>query len=113
MTGMVVSNTYRAAAAALCKTLANENGRHGVRVNVVGPGLTETDRFRAVVASRAREEGVDEDVMLAKMCADIPLERVNTPDNFGDVVAWISGPSANYITGQVLTIDGGLTQCPL
>lgn len=85
----------------------------GIRVNLIGPGLTATERFHAVAASKAAEAGVSTEAMEAAMASAVPLGRVNSADNFGLQVAWLASPAASYITGQCILVDGGMTQCTM
>ena len=82
---------------ALGKSLAAELAPRGIRVNVVAPGFIDTDMV-AGMPPAARTEAT----------AGIPLGRIGSPDDVAAAVTFLAGPGAGYITGKVLTVDGGL-----
>ena len=84
------------------KVLAAELGRRNVLVNAVAPGFIETDMTEAV-RNMAGGDGADK---LKKL---IPIRRLGKPEDIAGVVLFLCGPAAAYITGQVLTVDGGLS----
>lgn len=89
----------KAGIAALTRGLAAEWAPDGVRVNAVAPGYVETELVR-----HAFEMGhIDRDAILAK----IPLGRLAEPRSIGDAVAFLASDRADYLTGQVVTVDGG------
>ena len=69
----------------------------GVTVNVVAPGLIETDMTRAITES-SRED----------WAARIPLGRLGTPDDIAAAVCFLASDEASYITGQVVAVNGGM-----
>ena len=83
---------------AFTKSLARETARYGIRVNCVCPGPTDTPLMAAV------PEKVTEALTKA-----IPLRRLGKPEEVADAVVFFSGDTANYVTGQVLSVSGGLT----
>ena len=83
---------------AFTRALAVELASRGVTVNAVAPGFIETDMSAAV-----RNKAGD---LIKKF---IPMRRIGTPDDVAKVVAFLAGPDSAYITGQVLTVDGGLS----
>lgn len=103
--GLAVSNGLRPGLAMVAKTLADEHGPHGHRVNVVLPGRFETDRVREL------ESAADDPVALReRMVAGIPLRRYGQPEEFGAVAAFVTSPAASYLSGSVVTVDGGSTR---
>ena len=81
----------------LARSLARELGSRNVTVNVVAPGPVDTD-MTAVLGDKRMEE----------LRAAVPLGRTASPSEIADVIAFLAGPSAGYITGAVIPVDGGL-----
>jgi 3-oxoacyl-[acyl-carrier protein] reductase len=108
--GIGVSNTIRGAVASWAKTLAHELGPHGITVNNVLPGSTETPRIAQIVAARARGGGRSEDEVRAEMRSHVPAGRFADPSEIGAAIAFLASPAAAYINGINLPVDGGRTQ---
>jgi 3-oxoacyl-[acyl-carrier protein] reductase len=105
---LVYSNTVRAGAMGLVKSLSNEFGKDGITVNNVAPGFTATERLKELAAKRAGAAGVNENDYLERMGADAALGRVGKPEEVADAIVWLASERASYITGQTLLVDGGL-----
>ena len=108
--GLVLSNAMRAAVAGLCKTLAEELGPEGIRVNVIVQGRFDTERVRHLDRLRAEKEGTTPEQVAARHSAAIPLRRYGHPDELGRVIAFLSSDAAAYVTGAAWTVDGGLVR---
>lgn len=106
-----VSNTIRGAVANWSKTLANELGEFGITVNNVLPGATETERLEGLIKRKAEQTGADELAIAEKMKNTVPLKRFAGPEELAAAVAFLAGPSAAYISGVNLPVDGGRTPC--
>ncbi|MGI5132445.1 SDR family NAD(P)-dependent oxidoreductase [Pseudonocardia sp. CA-107938] len=85
----------------LTRSAAAEHGRHGIRVNALAPGLTRTRMLRHL------EEVERLDVAAA--AAATPLGRAADPREIAEAAVWLASPLASYVTGHVLTVDGGET----
>lgn len=102
-----VSNTIRGAVASWAKTLAGELGPHGITVNNVLPGFTDTERLSSLISGRAQKSGASPEQIKKDMIATIPTGRFAKADEVGGAIAWLCTPAAAYINGINLPVDGG------
>ncbi|GAA3225546.1 3-oxoacyl-ACP reductase FabG [Nonomuraea helvata] len=86
----------KAALIGLARSLAWELGPRGITVNVVAPGLTDTDMTAILPEQRIRD-----------MCAETPLQRMAAPEEIAEVIRFLASPAASYLTGAVIPVDGG------
>jgi 2-hydroxycyclohexanecarboxyl-CoA dehydrogenase len=91
----------KAAIIAFSKTLARELARNKINVNVVCPGPTETALLRGAMEKQPK--------VLEAMLRGIPMRRLGQPQDLAGAVAFFASPDADYATGQVISISGGLT----
>jgi 3-oxoacyl-[acyl-carrier protein] reductase len=94
-------NMAKAAQESLAFTLAKEEARSGIRVNVVVPGLSNTDMGRRLVKAAMKVDDIHE------LDGRFPLGRVCEPEDVADAVRFLVGPGGSNITGQRLVVDGG------
>jgi 3-oxoacyl-[acyl-carrier protein] reductase len=107
ISNLVLSNSVRAATTGLTKSLALEHASEGIRFNSILPGWTLTDRVRDLLSYRAAQNHTNVDEEVRKLTSEIPLQRLCTPEEFANAVVFLVSPAASYITGLMLTIDGG------
>jgi NAD(P)-dependent dehydrogenase (short-subunit alcohol dehydrogenase family) len=93
---------------ALVRAMAIDEAPHGVRVNAVCPGAVDTPMLRA--SARQFSDGTDAGVqaLVDEWGRSHPLGRVATPREIGEVVAFLAGPRATFVTGEDIRVDGGL-----
>ena len=99
---LAISNGLRPGLAGLAKTMADELGPRGVRVNGLLPGRVATDRVRELDARQG-----DPDEVRAALSQSIPLRRYGEPEEFGRVAAFVLSPAASFVTGAMIPVDGG------
>ena len=107
---LAISSTLRAGIVALTKLQARELAANGVTVNGVLPGHTLTDRQRHLADLRASREGISAEAALEKQGAETPIGRLADPDEIASVVAFLCGAPASYLTGESITVDGGMNR---
>lgn len=105
---LVLSNSVRAATVGLTKSLALELGSDGIRFNSILPAWTETERVIELMAARAKANGTTIEAEIAKQANDSPLGRLGQPEEIAAPAVFLLSPAASYITGLMLTVDGGM-----
>lgn len=88
----------------LSKTLAREHARDGITFNVVCPGPTDTALFEGYALGAGNPEKLREGIRRA-----IPMGRIGQPDDISGTIAFLASDDAAYVTGQVISVSGGLT----
>ena len=101
--GLTASNGLRPGLAMVLKTLADEVGPRGIRVNGLLPGRIDTDRVRELDAGAP-----DPGAARRRHEASIPLGRYGEPEEFGRVAAFLLSPASSFVTGAMVPVDGGL-----
>lgn len=96
LAGLTTSNGLRAGLAGLVKSAANEYAAHGITMNLLLPGYTNTDRLKELKLSDERVKQM------------VPAGRLGDPQELADLAAFLSSPRAGYITGQSIAVDGGV-----
>lgn len=102
--GEAVYSACKAGLIALAKTLAREHARHNITINAVCPGPTETALFAGFVeGARAPEK------LIEAFRSAIPMGRIGQPDDLAGAIAFLGSDDAGFVTGQVISVSGGLT----
>ena len=110
---LILSNSVRMAVIGMLKSMANELGPEGIRVNSINPTFTWTGRVEQLLDAAAETSGLTVEEEAEKRARAIPLRRMGTVAEFGRTVAWLASPAASYIHGHALMFDGGATRSSL
>jgi NAD(P)-dependent dehydrogenase (short-subunit alcohol dehydrogenase family) len=100
--GFCAYNASKSGLGGLTRTAAIEGARHNIRVNTILPGPTQNTllfEYLTVTNPEVRDQMED----------DIPLRRIGHPEDMGEAVLWLCSDLANFVTGQCIPIDGGIT----
>lgn len=99
---LVLSNAFRTALVSALRTLAVEVASDGVTVNCIATGRVDTDRLRKLYG--------DDEEKLRQAAREVPIGRIATPQEFAPAAVFLCGQPAAYITGQTISVDGGLVR---
>ena len=102
--GEAVYSACKGGIIAFTKTLARECARHNIRLNAVCPGPTDTPLLRSF-----RDEGEYGQKLYESLKRAIPLKRLGRPEDLPGIVAFLASDDAGFITGEVISVSGGLT----
>ena len=101
-------NASKAAVISITKSLALAHAADGIRVNCVCPGFVETDMWTAVSTELGALSGVPAEEFTRRRLASVPLGRMERPEDVANVIGFLAGSKAGYMTGQAISVDGGL-----
>ena len=110
---LILSNSIRMAVIGLMKSLANELGPKGIRVNSINPAWTWTGRVGELMEDRASRNDTSLEEEALKVTSSVPLGRMGTVEEFGKTIAWLASPAASFINGHALMFDGGAIKASL
>lgn len=96
-----VYSAVKGALISLTRQLAGDLGGDNIRVNAIAPGTVDTPGARNAMSDEAREYRLQR----------APLGRLGSPEDIAEAVLYLGGPASSFVTGQLLTIDGGITAC--
>ena len=106
------SNTVYAASKgaviSMTRHAAQQLGRHNINVNAICPGVTLTAIVEDLMTTRAAEQGITKEEMMARTSKPIPIGRPNTPEDIAAMAVFLASPASRNITGQSYNVDGGL-----
>jgi 3-oxoacyl-[acyl-carrier protein] reductase len=101
-------NASKAAVISITKSLALAHAADGIRVNCVCPGFVETDMWEKVAREQGALLGLSAAEFSTQRASQVPLGRMERPEDVAQVIGFLASPRAGYMTGQALSVDGGL-----
>ncbi len=107
---LVLSNAMRLAVTGYVKTLSQEIGTSGVTLNILGPGYHATQRMENLFTKNSELMGISETEIRRNFSEQTAVKKIGNPEDFASLALWLLSPYSRYITGQTITVDGGLVK---
>lgn len=104
------SNSAKSALMGFIRTIAAEVGPDGIRINNVAPGRASTERWLAACRKQAEARGISLEQLLEEEASVLDLRRIAEPIEVARVAVFIASPAASYVTGQNISVDGGMVK---
>jgi NAD(P)-dependent dehydrogenase (short-subunit alcohol dehydrogenase family) len=103
----LTASAANAAGLAASQALAEQYGRHNIRINAINPGPVSTERWDGLVRAYARDMNLPLDEAARRGVGSIPLGRICTPEEVADVAVFVASDRASFMNGASITLDGG------
>ena len=107
---LILSNSIRAATVGLTKTLSLELAKQGIRFNSIMPGWTLTERVKSLMENRAQINKTTVEQETKKQAQESPLGRMAEPEEFANIATFLVSPRSSYLTGTMISVDGGMVK---
>ena len=104
---LVLSNSLRVAVVGMVKTLSQEIAKSGVTANILGPGSHNTPAIDRIYHKKSEQTGEPFDVVKQKAIEQIPVGALGEASDFASLALWLLSPMSRYVTGEIITVDGG------
>lgn len=104
---LILSNSIRMAVVGFVKTMSNEVIKHGVTMNILGPGYHETARITQLFEVMAQQQGTTGAAIKKSFIAAQKSTDLGQPSDMAELAVWLLSPNSRYITGQTIVVDGG------
>ncbi len=105
---LVLSNSLRLAVVGMVKTLSQEIARSGVTLNVLGPGSHNTPAIDRLYQKKTEQTGLPFEEIKKNAINQIPVGALGDATDFASLALWLLSPQSRYVTGQTITVDGGM-----
>lgn len=105
---LVLSNSLRLAVTGMVKTLSQEIARSGVTLNILGPGSHNTPAIDRLYHKKSEQTGLPFDEVKKAAINQIPVGVLGEATDFASLALWLLSPQSRYVTGQTITVDGGM-----
>ena len=105
---LVLSNSLRLGVVGFVKTLSQEVAHHGINLNIFGPGYHATPAMNRLFKKKSEVEGISVEEARAVFEKQTKVGKMGDPNDFASLALWFLSPMSQYITGQTISLDGGL-----
>lgn len=108
MENLVLSNAMRLAVVGYVKTLSQELAHKGITMNVLAPGFHATNAMNRLFKKKSEQQGIDMDEAMLSYISQMPVGFLGAADDFASLAVWLLSPHSRFITGQTISVDGGV-----
>jgi 3-oxoacyl-[acyl-carrier protein] reductase len=108
--GMILSASFRAMLINALKSTSLQIAKNGITINTLCPGAVMTDRLISLFQKQADSTGKTLEEVISNVGTTIPIQRIASPEDFSHLAVFLASEEANYITGTVIPVDGGLVK---
>lgn len=110
---LVLSNSLRVAVVGMVKTLSQEIAGTGVTLNILGPGSHNTPAIDRIYQKKSEQTGLPFEEVKQKAIQQIPVGALGEANDFASLALWLLSPMSRYVTGETITVDGGMVKSML
>jgi len=107
---LILSNSLRLAVVGFVKSLSREVGDQGITMNIIAPGYHATPAMDRLFKKRSESQGISTSEAKTEFEKEILTGKMGDPDDLASLATWLLSNHSKYITGQTITIDGGLVK---
>lgn len=107
---LVLSNSLRVAVVGMVKTLSQEIAKSGVTLNILGPGSHNTPAIDRIYHKKSEQTGLPFDEVKKNAISQIPVGALGEAEDFASLALWLLSPMSRYVTGETITVDGGMVK---
>jgi 3-oxoacyl-[acyl-carrier protein] reductase len=107
---LVLSNAFRMAMVGYIKTLSQEVGHLGINLNTLAPGYHDTHAMKRIITKKSETKGLSIAEARKHIEKETMMGKMGDPKDFASLALWLLSPQARYVTGQTISVDGGLTK---
>lgn len=105
---LVLSNSIRLAVVGFVKTLSQEVAKNGITLNILASGFHDTPAVHRLYVKRSSVDNITIEQAESEYKSEIPVGAIGNPNDFGTLAAWLLSSLSGYITGQTISVDGGV-----
>ncbi len=107
---LALSNSMRLAVVGYVKTLSQEIAASGVTLTILGPGMHATPRMQQLIERNSEQKGIPLEKVREHYKDRSPMKEIGDPEDFASLALWLLSPLSRYVTGQTITVDGGIVK---
>jgi len=110
---LVLSTSLRLAIVGFVKTLVQENNFPGITMNIIAPGSHDTPAIARIIEDLSKKQDISFDEAKKALENKIPARKLGNPTDFASLATWLLSPLSNFVTGQTISVDGGIIKATI